>query len=332
LSKTGWMEAMKSRGENAATTLRFLVLVEAPARDGLGTEVTVKEKKKMTSFCFVHLLAVVFAVAVGLSVCAIRPEQCTIITNPEPLPPQCIIGGSPARIQYLVENFFDYYNKTIDFRGYQLYVGAYKGMPLCAMNHEIGGPSAAFIVEELAAHGVNTIIRVGTSDIPVDPSMVNDVYLIESETGMVGVLRDYGYPPSDWDMVIPAHPEVFAALQESATTVKNVTAHLAAGYLIDAYYAFNFPAEAAYDPKAVADRVAEYEARSGGGKMMDRDMEVGAVFTVARLRGMRYGAVLQCVVKGGNRPAQPGVTGLPVALNALLILTGNGHKIKHHEY
>jgi uridine phosphorylase len=53
-----------------------------------------------------------------------------------------------------------------------VYNGTYKGKEMFVANTGLGGPACAFLVEELIAHGVETIVRLGTDDYNVTSAMV----------------------------------------------------------------------------------------------------------------------------------------------------------------
>jgi uridine phosphorylase len=269
--------------------------------------------------------AVFAALALALFVAAptcvraqISTSDCTLITDPAPVPPLGVICGSPERIGIIVSQHWDAGSavQRVNFRGYQLWIGTYRGMPMFAMNHEIGGAGATFVLEELIAHGAKVVIRLGTADFPVTPADADKVFVVSSERGMAGVLRDYGYPPSMWAAPFPADPIIVGALLKVAPQLPNITAVKSAGYSIDGYYAMNFPDKAAFDPAAVRALAAQYTAAGA----TVREMECGSVLALAQLRKIHAACVLQCVVKGGHAHASPGTSGIPLVLETLYYL------------
>ena len=185
-------------------------------------------------------------------------------------------------------------------------------------NTGLGGPAAAFLIEELAAYGVHTIIRLGTSD---NNSTVHDlekIFAIKSEMGLVGLMQDYGYPREDWGMRFDADPTVIDTIQKTAANFPKVETNFVDGYNTDGYYAFNFPENIAYNVTGVQKLIQSYIDKDGG----DRDMESASLFMISALRNIRCASVLQCVLKGGSGHEGVGKTGIPIVLETLKTLVG----------
>jgi uridine phosphorylase len=70
--------------------------------------------------------------------------------------------GDPGRCP-LIADHFDHAEKIAQNRDYTTYTGYLLGEKVSVMSTGIGCPSAAIGVEELAAIGADTFIRVGTS-------------------------------------------------------------------------------------------------------------------------------------------------------------------------
>jgi len=243
-------------------------------------------------------------------------SECTIIKDPAPLPAVGVISANPARALLIAEKHFDtYYNHT-NFRGFQVYKGTYKGVPIFAANTGLGGPAAAFLVEELIAHEVQVIIRLGTNDYNVTDLDLNNVYLVESVRGLYGLMRDYGYPADSWGTPIASDSALIQLLNQTAQRMPNITAVLSKGYTIDAFYAFFDPPNVAENPNQVDEYITQYQ--QDGCNV--RDMESASVLLVGQMRGIQTAAVLQAVIKSGNHHEDVGTIGIPLVLETLRIL------------
>ena len=73
-----------------------------------------------------------------------------------------LLPGDPARCSLIAEHF-DNAEKIAQNREYTTYTGYLLGEKVSVMSTGIGCPSTAIGVEELAAIGADTFIRVGTS-------------------------------------------------------------------------------------------------------------------------------------------------------------------------
>ena len=73
-----------------------------------------------------------------------------------------ILPGDPGRVPKIAA-CLDNPRKIGVNREYTSYLGTLKGEPVLVMSTGMGGPSTAIAVEELAAIGVENLIRVGTS-------------------------------------------------------------------------------------------------------------------------------------------------------------------------
>ena len=144
----------------------------------------------------------------------------------------------------------------------------------------IGCPSAAIVVEELANCGVHTFIRVGTTGAIQEDIKLGDVIIAEATVRGDGTTKEYTgeeYPAI-------ANSDVVKALLKSAEEVKEergMNFHVGIVRTNDAFYG-------APDFGGIVER---YQ-RLG---VLSFEMECSAVFTIARLRGLKAGAVLGVV-------------------------------------
>lgn len=189
-----------------------------------------------------------------------------------------LMPGDPFRVQLIADKLQDPV-EVAHAREYRTVVGTYKGMRVTAMSTGIGCPSAAIAVEELARCGVHTFIRVGSTaalkvDIAVGDLVVN-----------TGTFRNDGTSLAYAPLGYPAVPdtELTTALTEVARETalsEGVRVHVGINVSDDAFYAEG----------------PEWLARMTSLGLLNVEMESAAVFTVARLRGLRAGMI--CGVSG----------------------------------
>lgn len=75
---------------------------------------------------------------------------------------RAIIAGDPERVETLA-TLLEEPRKITSKRGFVTYTGGYNGEEVTIANHGIGAPSAAILIEELAAMGTRIFIRYGTT-------------------------------------------------------------------------------------------------------------------------------------------------------------------------
>jgi uridine phosphorylase len=202
------------------------------------------------------------------------------------------------------------------FRGFKVWIATtFEDEQITIVNSGLGGQAMAFIMEELAAFGVRVAVNLGTGDLPhlSDPTRCS---IMSSYEGCVGLMRDYGFPESEWGRRFDADPIVTATLQSYAAADPNVTLQVEHGYDVSAFYSFFDPANVAYNVSAVKGLLADYQ-RTGASM---RDMESAALYLVGFMRGIRVGAVEQAVDKSNLQPGQHaniGTVGIPFTLRAL---------------
>lgn len=73
----------------------------------------------------------------------------------------CFLPGDPGRCE-AIASFFDDPVHVTQNREYNIYTGTLLGEKVSVCSTGIGGPSAAIAMEELAAIGADTFIRIGT--------------------------------------------------------------------------------------------------------------------------------------------------------------------------
>ena len=122
-----------------------------------------------------------------------------------------ILPGDPKRCAAIAA-YFDNARLVADSREYTTYTGTLDGTRVSVVSTGIGGPSASIAIEELAACGAHTFIRVGTcGGIALDVAG-GDLVIATGAVRMEGTTREYA------PIEFPAVPdyEVTGALVNAA--------------------------------------------------------------------------------------------------------------------
>ena len=185
-----------------------------------------------------------------------------------------IIPGDPGRVQRIADQC-ETVEPVAENREYTLVNATYEGRPLTICSTGIGCPSAAIAIEELHAVGVETVIRCGTTGALQADIEIGDMVVATAAAKEEGTTKRYE------SAVYPAAPdyEVLRGLIDAADA-NNETVHVGPIVSDDAFYAES------------DDYVADWEAAG----LLAIEMEAAAVFTLARRKGMRAGAI--CTVDG----------------------------------
>ncbi|OQY87444.1 MAG: hypothetical protein B6D41_11705 [Chloroflexi bacterium UTCFX4] len=180
----------------------------------------------------------------------------------------CFTPGDPARAKKIAA-YFDDPKFVTDSRGYLVFSGHYRGvfMTVCATN--MGGPTVAIALEELAHMGADTFIRVGSCG-AVQPNLGPGDIVIST-----GAVRLGGTGNSYLPLHYPAVPNFFVtrALVDAARAL-DVPTYLGVGAAGDAFYA----------PK-------EGRAEMAKAGVMSVEMESDTLYIVGQFRGWRTGAL-----------------------------------------
>ena len=188
--------------------------------------------------------------------------------------------GDQARAKKIAEHF-DEYHLVIESRGYTVYSGVHKGIPMTVCGTGMGGPVVAIGIEELAHMGADTFIRVGSCGVFQKGQKTGDV-VIASGTVRAGGTANAYLPP-----IFPAVPhfQVLRALVEAGEEL-GIPTTVGIGIAGDAFYAPR--EEGARDPMI-------------GAGLVFVEMESDTLFVVSSYRGWRSGTVLAS-------DGEPGVT------------------------
>ena len=196
----------------------------------------------------------------------------------------CILPGDPGRCEKIASFFDDpvYFDTN---REYCIYNGTLCGEKVTVCSTGIGGPSTAIAVEELAACGVDTFIRVGTCGGIALPVKAGDVVVANSAVRQDGTSAEYA------PLIFPAvaDHELLFALVEAAKAQKN-DYHVGVVQSKDSFYGQHRPQKMPTSSQLLA----QWDAWKKLG-VLASEMEASTLFVVSSLLGVRAGAVFSVV-------------------------------------
>ncbi len=185
-----------------------------------------------------------------------------------------LLPGDPDRVDRIAGHCDDA-ETVAQNREYKVVNATYEGRELTICSTGIGCPSAAIAVEELAAVGVETFVRVGTTGALQAGVEIGDMIVASGAAKNEGTTRRYEaveYP------AVPDYDALSALVDAAEANDEDV--HVGPVATDDAYYA--------EDDEAVDD----WEAAG----LLAVEMEAAAIFSLARRKGLRAGAI--CTVDG----------------------------------
>jgi uridine phosphorylase len=207
-----------------------------------------------------------------------------------PVAARALLPGDPGRALALAQALLgDDRRMSNHHRGLWGYTGtALDGEALTIQSTGIGGPSAAVVLEELAALGVSVALRLGTCRALDDELRVGALLAVTEVLSADGTSRALGAPPRR-----ALDAGLTAALAESADRAGPVVS-------TDLFYDADGAAGAAW--------------RTEGA--LARDLQTAALAAVARLRGLRFGALLAVVTTERERLDGEAIDAIAAALGA----------------
>ena len=185
-----------------------------------------------------------------------------------------LVPGDPGRVDRIADHCDDHIVVASN-REYKLVNATYEGRELTICSTGIGSPSAAIAAEELSAVGVETVLRVGTTGALQSDIEIGDMIVA------TGAAKDEGTTKRYESATVPAVPDydVLSTLTETATE-HDAPVHVGPIATDDAFYA----------------ETDEYVNSWEDAGLLAVEMEAAALFTIARRKGMRAGAI--CTVDG----------------------------------
>ncbi|ADB59465.1 Purine-nucleoside phosphorylase [Haloterrigena turkmenica DSM 5511] len=200
--------------------------------------------------------------------------QPHLLVDDGDLTDRVLVPGDPGRVDRIADHC-DESETVAQNREYKVVNATYEGQELTICSTGIGCPSAAIAVEELANVGVETIIRVGTTGALQSGIEIGDMVVATGAAKEEGTSKRYEaaeYP------AVPDY-DVLSALVDSAEA-NGEDVHVGPIVSDDAYYA------------ETDEHVVDWEAAG----LLAVEMEAAAIFSLARRKGLRAGAI--CTVDG----------------------------------
>lgn len=186
---------------------------------------------------------------------------------------RAIVAGDPARIEQLAK-MIESVKLVNTNRGFTVYTGEYKGVPVSIAVHGVGHPSSMLVVEELVMLGAKIIIRFGTCGAMVKGLRIGDIVLPTSAAYYPGGAF-YQYLKEHVCTATAPHYEVLKTLVEE---VQRAGVRYAIGPVVssDAFYA----EDPEFTRKWISRGVTAVE------------MECAGLFMLGAMRGVKTGALL----------------------------------------
>ena len=196
----------------------------------------------------------------------------------------CILPGDPGRCASIAA-LFDDPQLVSQNREYTIYTGTLLGEKVSVCSTGIGGPSAAIAMEELAAIGADTFIRVGTCggiDLNVQSG---DIVVATGAVRMEGTSREYA--PIEFPAV--SDLDIACALRQAAVDMGK-TCHVGVVQCKDSFYGQHSPARMPVSYELLD----KWEAWKRLG-VKASEMESAALFTVAAALRVRCGSCFHVI-------------------------------------
>ena len=193
-----------------------------------------------------------------------------------------VLPGDPARIDRIAPLLEDAeelaYNR--EFRSLR---GIYKGVNILAISTGIGGCSAGIAGEELHNIGVKAVIRTGSCGALQKGIGLGELIVVS------GAVRDDGASRAYVPECYPAYADIeLLSCVIDAAEKNGVPYHEGLAHSHESFY---------HDD---ADAVSAFWSSRG---VLGADMESAALFTIARLRGVKAASILNNVVLYGQDTA-----------------------------
>ena len=202
------------------------------------------------------------------------PTQPHLLVDEGELTDIALIPGDPGRVDRIADHC-DEAETVAENREYKVVNASYEGRELTICSTGIGCPSAAIAIEELAAVGVETFLRVGTTGALQSDIEIGDMIVATGAAKNEGTTKRYEaveYP------AVPDYNALSALVDAAEANDEDV--HVGPVASDDAFYA------------ETDDAVADWEDAG----LLAVEMEAAAVFSLARRKGLRAGAI--CTVDG----------------------------------
>ncbi len=193
-----------------------------------------------------------------------------------------LLPGDPDRVAK-ISSYWDEFREISSYREHVVHTGKFREMDISACSTGAGGPSTSNALEELAAIGGRTFIRVGTTAALQPDIELGDLIISTGSVRFDGTSENYvslGYPAV-------AHYEVVLALIEACEKlgfsyhagITATTASFFCGQNRPAFSGFRQSWQKTRHEDLIAAKVLNYE------------QEAATLLTLAGLFGLKAGAI-----------------------------------------
>lgn len=204
--------------------------------------------------------------------------QCTA----EDIGHYVFLPGDPDRVPWIA-SYLENAQKVAQSRAFTTYTGTLDGTRVSVTSTGIGGPSAAIAMEELAALGAHTFLRIGTCG-GMQPELVPGALIVPT-----GAIRMEGTSQEYMPLAFPAVPDF--GLTEHLVCAARAAAydyHTGVVQCKDSFYGQHSPETMPVAPTLLQN----WQAWKAAGTLAS-EMESAALFTVAAARHVRCATILQ---------------------------------------
>ncbi len=208
-----------------------------------------------------------------------------------------LIPGAPERCTKIAQAFGEWQELAFH-REFKSVLAKSEAGTIVVVSSGIGGSSLSILLEELARMGVRLFLRIGTCGAIQEHIEVGDLIISEGAVRLDGVSEHYAplaYPAcSDYTLL---------GLLEKACSETGYRYHRG----ITCSSATFYPGQERYDtftgyiPRSLQGSLAEWQ-RLG---VLNYEMEVATLFTVARVFGLRAGALCGVLVNRQRQETVP---------------------------
>ncbi|MEM3770176.1 MAG: nucleoside phosphorylase [Candidatus Bathyarchaeia archaeon] len=221
-----------------------------------------------------------------------------------------LVPGDPDRVPKIAK-LWDSAREISCRREFRSFTGEYKGVPISAISSGIGPACMAIVVNEASAIGAHTFIRVGSSGAIQKGIGCGDLVISSAAVRLDGTSNCYIMP----EYPAAANYEVLLSLIEAAESLGINNYHVGVTATTSDFYAGqNRPT------KTKTANMLQILQEAG---VLNFEMEIATLYTLANLYGLRAGAV--CAVyanrcTGEFKPGEGEENAIKVANKAVKIL------------
>jgi uridine phosphorylase len=205
-----------------------------------------------------------------------------------------LLPGDPGRVESIAR-LLDRPKKIASNREFTTYTGSLDGRPVSVCSTGIGSPSTAIAVEELAAIGARTFIRVGTTGSIQKGVGFGDLVVATA------AVRDEGTTPGYVPLGYPAVAD-FELAQSMLAAGRSLNYRIRAG-IVRSHDSLYADLHAGQMPRREElEQALQVWQRA---QVLCNDMESSTIFVLCALRKLRGGAVLTVVNDPGEEDIDP---------------------------